>query len=62
MSGIVLFLKKKSVEYQAKKSKVLMQDQINLFSEKSSDEHYLLWKVNVKFCCDKLYHLPCLGH
>jgi hypothetical protein len=41
---LVPFLKKKSVVYQAKKSKVLTRDQINLFLEKASDENYLLWK------------------
>jgi hypothetical protein len=55
---LVPFLKKKSVGYQAKKSKVLTRDQINLFLEKASDENYLLWKVNIKFCYDKLYNLP----
>jgi hypothetical protein len=54
---LVPFLKKKSVGYQAKKSQVLTREQINLFLEKASDENYLLWKVNVKFCYDKLYHL-----
>jgi hypothetical protein len=34
----VPFLKKKSVVYQAKESKVLTRDQINLFLEKASDE------------------------
>jgi hypothetical protein len=38
---LVPFLKKKSVGYQAKKSKVLTRDQINLFLEKASDENYL---------------------
>jgi hypothetical protein len=52
---LVPFLKKKSVVYQAKKSKVLTRDQINLFLEKASDENYLLWKINIKFCYDKLY-------
>jgi hypothetical protein len=54
---LIPFLKKKSVGYQAKKSKVLTPEQINLFLEKASDENYLLWKVNVKCCYDKLYHL-----
>jgi hypothetical protein len=57
---LVPFLKKKSVGYQAKKSKVLARDQINLFLEKASNENYLLWKVNIKFCYDKLYNLPFL--
>jgi hypothetical protein len=55
---LVPFLKKKSVGYQAKKSKVLTRDQINLFLEKVSDENYLSWKVNIKSCYDKLYNLP----
>jgi hypothetical protein len=37
---LVPFLKKKSVEYQAKNSKVLTRDQINLLLEKASDENY----------------------
>jgi hypothetical protein len=41
------FFEKKPVGYQAKKSKVLTRDQINLFLEKASDENYLLWKVNI---------------
>jgi hypothetical protein len=44
---LVPFLKKKSVGYQAKKSKVLTRDQINLFLEKASDKNYLLWKVEL---------------
>jgi hypothetical protein len=55
---LVPFLKKKSVGYQAKKSQVLTREQINLFLEKASDENYLLRKVNIKFCYDKLYNLP----
>jgi hypothetical protein len=55
---LVPFLKKSPVGYQAKKSKVLTRDQINLFLEKASDENYLLLKVNIKFCYDKLYNLP----
>jgi hypothetical protein len=58
VSEIGTFFKKKSVGYQAKKSKVLTRDQINLFLEKASDENYLLWKVNIKFFYDKLYNMP----
>jgi hypothetical protein len=52
------FSEKKTVGYQAKKSKVLIQDKISLFLEKTNDKNDLLWKVNVRFCYDKLYHLP----
>jgi hypothetical protein len=52
---LVPFLKKKSVCYQAKKSKVLTREKER--KEKASDENYLLWKINIKFCYDKLYNL-----
>lgn len=45
---LVPFLKKKSVGYQAKKSKVLTCEHINSFLKEASDETYLLWKVNIK--------------
>lgn len=45
---LIPFLKKKSVGYEAKKSKTLTLNQINEFLEKANDENYLLWKVNNK--------------
>jgi hypothetical protein len=54
---LVPFLKKKKISWLSSE-KVLTRDQVNLFLEKASDENYLLWKVNIKFCYDKLYNLP----
>lgn len=42
---LVPFLKKKSVGYRAKKSKVLTHNQIKMFLEEASDESNLMWKV-----------------
>lgn len=47
-SKLVPFLKRKSVGYQAKKSKILTRQQIDLFLREADDETYLLLKVKLK--------------
>lgn len=42
---LVPFLKKKSVGYRAKKSKVFTHEQIDSFLKQASDANHLLWKV-----------------
>lgn len=43
---LVPYLKKKSVGYRAKKSKILTREQINRFITEANDENYLMMKVN----------------
>lgn len=46
---LVPYLKKKSVGYQAKKSKVLTGEQVNQFITEADNDHYLLMKVIFAF-------------
>ncbi|XP_063922982.1 uncharacterized protein LOC135137290 [Zophobas morio] len=48
-SKLVSFLKKKSVGYRAKKSKVLTRDDVQRFLGEADDENYLLMKVALIF-------------
>lgn len=46
---VLAFLKRKSVGYEPKKSKVLSRDEVNTFLREADDEKYLMIKVG-KFC------------